>query len=275
MPEGPECFALARRLDGWLAGARISSVGVGGGRYGQHGLPVGFEEGGAIGGGHRTVASIRSKGKLIYWTLDDGSAILNTLGMSGMWHKQKSKHCDLWMCFDQPVGRDRRTHPLRMWFKDQLHFGTLKHVDALGLAKKLRELGADVLLEPGSEGAITPAGWEALCVKRSEWTFPKLLMNQKSVSGVGNYLKSEILFAARTSPLKTIGDCTDEQIDAVYEAVTTIPRRALETKLRLQLAIRGRFHMRVYRKKETEGFVVKRVKTSDNRTTHWVPELQV
>jgi formamidopyrimidine-DNA glycosylase len=178
------------------------------------------------------------------------------------------------MTFDQPAGRAGRDHPKRLWFKDQLHFGTLKLVNATELERKLGELGCDVLVGLGKEGALSPSQWESLCAKRASWTFPKLLMDQKSISGVGNYLKSEILFKARISPHRLISSCGDDELERVYEAVVTIPRWALETKLRMGLAIRGRFNMKIYRKKIVEGFVVKREKTSDNRTTHWVPELQ-
>ena len=43
MPEGPECYSLAYRLNKWLAGARIQSIEIIGGRYHNHGAPDGFE----------------------------------------------------------------------------------------------------------------------------------------------------------------------------------------------------------------------------------------
>ena len=46
----------------------------------------------------------------------------------------------------------------------------------------------------------------------SEKTLPEVLMNQKKISGVGNYLKSEILYASKISPYRLIKDLTDSEI---------------------------------------------------------------
>jgi endonuclease-8 len=266
MPEGPECHLLAQKLHRWLQGRYLTKVTVLGGRYEQHGAPIGID---SLSG--HTVRAVGVKGKLIYWILDSNIAILNTLGLSGTWHKSKSKHCDVQFNFER--SENTGDFPTRIWFKDQLHYGTLKIVTHDALEKKLRSLGWDCLRDPADEGhGLSTERWSAVCHKHPGWTFPKLLMSQNCVSGVGNYLKSEILYDARVSPHKSIGDCNDDELDRMYRAVTNIPRRAFETKLKRGVVVRGRFFMKVYRKKtDPEGNVVKREKTADNRITHWVP----
>ena len=224
--------------------------------------------------GKCTVKEVRSKGKLIYWVLDNDTIILNTLGLSGMWHKAKSKHCDVNFRFEHPAGRLAKDHPKKLWFKDQLHYGTLKAVTHSGLVKKLASIGADVLIQQGEVGALGHSEWKEMCAKKGEWTFPQLLMNQRWLSGIGNYLKSEILYDARISPLKLIKEASPDQIERLYQSIITIPRHALETKLKLGLAIRGRFRIKIYRKKSVGGAVVEKVKTADKRTTHWIPSVQ-
>jgi formamidopyrimidine-DNA glycosylase len=175
--------------------------------------------------------------------------------------------------FDFERSRTPSEFPGRIWFKDQLHYGTLKVVTHAELEKKLKSLGWDCIQDPDDpERGLSRERWRATCGKRPTWTFPKLLMNQSCISGVGNYLKSEILYDARVSPHKAIGECDDAELERVYTAVASLPRRAFETKLSRGVVIRGRFFMKVYRKKvDPQGNVVKREKTTDNRITHWVP----
>lgn len=268
MPEGPECCLLAQKLHKWVSDRRITMVTIIEGRYHQHGPPVGFER-----LKHATVQAVGAKGKLIYWILDNDTAILNTLGLSGTWHKSKSKHCGV--RFDFEKSTDPLNYPTHIWFKDQLHYGTLKVVTHADLQKKIRSLGWDCLKNPtDAEHGLTLERWKTVCGKHPSWTMPKLLMTQTCVSGVGNYLKSEILYDAQVSPHTKVNECTDEEIERIWSAVTRLPRHALDTKQGRGLVIRGRFRMKVYRKKtDPEGNVVKREKTTDNRMTHWVPAL--
>ena len=56
-----------------------------------------------------------------------------------------------------------------------------------------------------------------------------LLLDQRFLSGLGNYLRSEILFAARVHPSLRPVDCTVEQIDALAEMAIALPRQSYET----------------------------------------------
>jgi formamidopyrimidine-DNA glycosylase len=177
----------------------------------------------------------------------------------GKWCKSKTKHCDLHISFEI-----KDEHPTTLWFKDQMHYGTVSIVDYKGLEKKLKSLGWDCLKPETHERGLSFEKWTKLCEKKSSWTFPKLLMCQTCISGVGNYLKAEILYEARVSPHKKIGECTNEEKKRVYDCTIKIPKLALENG----------FKLKVYgKKKDAKGFVVKRDKTLDNRTTHWVSEI--
>lgn len=269
MPEGPECYIIAKRIEGWLLNRIIEKWTFTGGRYKTHGAPEGMGETSDLARGERTAIKIGCKGKLIWIKLDDNSFILNTLGMAGTWYKSKSKHCDVEVQLCQT-----KEKPRRIWFKDQRHFGTLRRVRYEEWRNKLAILGSDVLQEPGDEGFLTVGEWERLCQQYKEWTFPKLLMSQTHLSGIGNYLKSEILYEAKVSPWKKISNCTDEQLENVYAATVSIPRLALKTQLKLDCGTRGRFYKRIYMKKKVDGFIVTRELTDDKRTTHWIPSIQ-
>jgi hypothetical protein len=148
-----------------------------------------------------------------------------------------------------------------VYFSDQLHYGTLTvAVGKQALDKKLKTIGIDVL----DENHFTWEAFKTICNKNRQKTFVDLLMNQKHICGIGNYLKSEILYDSRASIASPICDYTEDQLLRVYQSCKSITRRCTFGKYRLQ----------VYgRRRDPDGHQVFRVKTSDKRTTHWVPKV--
>ncbi|MBK8902216.1 MAG: endonuclease VIII [Anaerolineaceae bacterium] len=57
-----------------------------------------------------------------------------------------------------------------------------------------------------------------------------LLLDQGSLAGLGNYLRSEVLFEARVHPDLRPVDCTAEQIVALAEAAVSLTRQSYRTK---------------------------------------------
>ena len=200
MPEGPECHIIGNKLHKILSGKKLLSVEILGGRYQKHGNPTGYDE--FTETSEITIEEIKVKGKLIYWKFSNGFYMLNTLGMSGGWRNSKSKHCDV------VVNYEKNGKSKSIYFKDQRHFGTLKFVQEAGMTKKLKQLGPDVL-----SVELTKDKWLSLCKKYGHWTMPKLIMNQGKISGIGNYLKCEVLYMARISPIdQKYGDISERKI---------------------------------------------------------------
>ncbi|MEP0916104.1 endonuclease VIII [Leptolyngbya sp. DQ-M1] len=59
---------------------------------------------------------------------------------------------------------------------------------------------------------------------------PILLLDQHFLGGLGNYLRSEILFVARVYPVLRSIDCSDNQIHALAQAVLTVTQQSYQTK---------------------------------------------
>ncbi|MEL6822157.1 MAG: endonuclease VIII [Calditrichota bacterium] len=57
-----------------------------------------------------------------------------------------------------------------------------------------------------------------------------LLLDQKFLAGVGNYLRSEILYVAGVHPSMRPKDCTEEQLDKLAEAALNLTRQSYKTK---------------------------------------------
>ena len=72
------------------------------------------------------IEKINCKGKFIYWNLSGQSSIISTLGMSGAWQFQPSKHSGL--KFDLLINHQGIEIREVIYFNDVRHFGTVKRV---------------------------------------------------------------------------------------------------------------------------------------------------
>ena len=263
MPEGPQCKLTSIRLHTQLSDRPLKDIIIRGGRYKKCGPPSGLPElVQALADRNVRIDRVGGKGKLIYFVLSNGSVILNTLGLSGSWTHTCQKHCDVEFVYSETK---------RIWFKDQLHYGTLKVTDMKGLASKLSQLGPDIVLGPSE---LSLELWKTMCEKHRTWQITKLLMSQNKISGIGNYLKAEILYAARIAPECTIEDIPEDALMRLHEQIVGIPNRVLLGKLKRR-GSSGRYIMKVYgKKKDPGGNPVTRTKTADGRVSHWAPAIQ-
>ena len=91
----------------------------------------------------------------------------------------------------------------------------------------LRKLGPD-LLEASVTVPQVAARLMADEFRRRRLT--SLLLDQGFLAGLGNYLRSEVLFVARVHPSLRPLDCTEEQIEALAEAAVSLTRQSYETR---------------------------------------------
>jgi len=111
----------------------------------------------------------------------------------------------------------------------------------------------------------------------------KALMNQRIISGVGNYIKSESLYRAGISPYHDIKDIPVEKLENLCFWIKAICRKSYEqggATLATYTDMDNNpgnfvFSFNVYRKeKDPLGNPVIHAVTPDGRMTHWVPEIQ-
>jgi endonuclease-8 len=274
MPEGPECHIIAYRLGNMLRGHQLVQVDVL-----ATDIPTAPPFNSALAARPATATQVAAKGKLIYATFDNGFTMLSTLGLQGNWSTSGGSHTRLAIRI-----RDQFHNEKRIFYCDALNYGTLKFIRTdPQLRNKLNLLGPDVVTAsqaPDGYGECTLAWWLDLCKKKGEWTFPKLLMKQNYLAGLGNYLKAEALYQSRNSPLLLIKDFSLERQQAVLDAVLDVVRRsygwkAHQAKMPGHSAPVPQYRHRVYNQGvDPEGNRVERAKTDDGRTTHWVPAMQ-
>ena len=132
-----------------------------------------------------------NKGKFCWIEFEKGWSLWVTFGLTGRFKFECEDHCHIY--FD--MGKSGH-----FYYKDMRNFGTLKACQCDDeLEKKLDGLGVDPL-----EEAITAEylmGKVARMISDPE--IGKVMIDKQSfVAGIGNYMRAEILYWSRISPLE-------------------------------------------------------------------------
>jgi len=278
MPEGPEVTIVAENLNKLLKNKYIHSYQLtDNGRYRKKGPDNCIPFGDSL---PLKVMKVENKGKLIFFTFTDGKKefyMLNTLGMSGVWHKQTGKHtCFVFEYSSSKEGVKKE----KIYFIDQRHFGTIKFLTSKeDLEKKLKDIGPDML----NDSKMSLELFKERMMKYKHWNLVKALMCQKIISGIGNYLKSESLYHAKISPLLKVEDLSEDQFYQLYQSirlkiVSSYNDGGVSVKNFSDIDDKkGQYHFsfEVYGKKEDKfGNKVERVVLADKRSTFYVPKIQ-
>ena len=272
MPEGAEVRIISEGLSQKVGLRKIVNIVPISGRYTKSQIPglemirEKIQSDGAV-----KVTGIGVKGKLIFWMLSNEMFLLNTLGMTGTWSKDRN-HKHARVRFDFNEGEP-------IFFVDTRNFGTIKIIKGKRkFLEKLQSLGPDMLND-----SVSFEKFSSSLDKKPHWTVAKSLMTQSVVSGVGNYVKAESLYRAKISPHRLVGSLSTKEISDLHTAVRDVLRQAynsrgaslkdykdtdgLEGSASLEFMVYGL-------KKDPFGHKVIKEKTDDGRTTHWVPDVQ-
>lgn len=267
MPEGVEVKIITEQLDNFCSAKIIKNFEIIGGRY-KSNLPEGylkFQKKLPI-----RVLSVQCKGKFIFWSLAQNWFIFNTLGMTGEWSKNSSKHSVAKVQIDTD----------ELYFNDTRHFGSLKFVkdldNGLKIGNKLISLGPDLLSNPPSLELFDN-------ILDCNKPLPEILMNQNKLSGIGNYIKAETLYLAKLSPWRLGNSLSLSELQNLYNAIQTVMKKSYELGGATLATYKnfegnaGKFakEFSVYGKViDPNGLPVLKELTKDKRTTHWVKEIQ-
>lgn len=282
MPEKPEAQIIADRLEARLAGRII--VGI----LSLHGfdLPRWAEVQAKL---PATVGQVFSRGKkvIFYLIASDGSPIylVTSLGMTGKWLYFRTSSARFVMEFypNETATRTVNGHEIReVCFDDQRRFGGIEVAfNPPGLQAILSTVGADWLLDD-----ISPQYWLAVvgCGAYDRWAITKFLMEQSIFAGVGNYLKSEILYCAQVHPTRKIGSLSAEERLRIFTTARYIVRESYEARgFTIESFLSsdgemGQYQARVYRRTSDQyGYVVKHEilpGSGPRQVTWWVDEIQ-
>jgi formamidopyrimidine-DNA glycosylase len=146
------------------------------------------------------------------------------------------------------------------------------------LLDKLSNVGPDML-----NTDVKYSEFRDRLYRRPEKNICKALMDQKVISGVGNYIKSEALYRAGISPHRKINEIPEHKLESLCDWIKAICRKSYEqggATLATYTDMDNNhgdfvFSFNVYRKDlDPVGNKVIHETTPDGRMTHWVPEIQ-
>ena len=181
------------------------------------------------------VLSVDSKGKFMYITLENEYMIGVTLGLTGGWFYEKAKSKKLIHGLD--TGRfhdkDQVDNYLKnarnninvefifkdgtLCFYDQLSYGTIKIFTSQDdLDKKLSKIGLD-LMDPGTTFEMF---YEQIIKEKNDDRYiANVLVDQKLISGIGNYLRADSLYLSKISPFRKVKNISEKELESLYENI--------------------------------------------------------
>jgi formamidopyrimidine-DNA glycosylase len=285
MPEGPEVLTLTNSLNNFLKDKTIVSIILEEKDYfnPKHlNLPL-------------KIVSVKCKGKQIYFHLlpvtaldmlvqdekeekDHDVYLTNHLMMSGGWSLDsngKYKKITFKLLNDNNEAEE-------IYFTDVRKFATFQI---------LNKTGIDELLNSLEDGFVGDHIISLEKFRKNIKNIPRkgltvALMDQRSIcSEIGNYLLSEILFAARIHPDKKCKNLTDDDIKTLYDKAKEIIENSYKLKgvsIKDYVDLdgtKGKYqdYLQVYGKKtvKVEGIVFNiKNKSKNGRTVWFVEELQ-
>jgi len=282
MPEGPEVKVIVDGLNNVLKNKYIKSIEITPNSRYRNKAPNGFNDFKDFILNKKTdsdtnnnpkILKVNCKGKFIYFEIEGGWYIFNRLGMSGIWSHNKGKHTSLILTYSSQ--QKNQTKNKDIFFIDQRHFGIFEFTNKKSiLNQKLNSIGPDLLNDN-----ITYSQFETIILNHQKKNICKVLMDQSIFSGIGNYLKSEILYEAHIHPLTNINQLSPQKLKLLFNTSRKLIRAsylAQGTSLRHYKnveSVKGQFEfqLKVYqRKQDPDGNPVKRIMTPDKRSTFFV-----
>jgi formamidopyrimidine-DNA glycosylase len=281
MPEGPEIRTICSALAPIIVGSRLGAI-----RWSDKSKKHKLFDNYRLLSLPCTIQAITCRGKKIVFFLEGPAFLTSTLGMSGRWCWDKGNNSHLWLELDIGI----------LWYDDARRFGNLElwfDYSAM-IAKLTKEIGPDLLLyslqiggflleeEKSHETIDLPSWLSVINDKRlGKWPVCRFLLEQKYFSGIGNYLKCEILYRARIAPNRILACLTQEEATRLWEeALDTIRESYLAGGLTISTywdpnGNRGSFYPKVYnRTRDDDGSPVIKGSYGDGRSTYWCPSVQ-
>ena len=199
-------------------------------------------------------------GKNIFLSLSKKNNLHIHLGMTGSFTFKKQKHNHL--SFSTPNGK--------IFFNDIRRFGFVNIVSNETISMKFNKK-IDIL----NDNYDISTHINLLNNISSNLEICKILLNQKFFPGIGNYLKSEILFALKIHPnrkWKTIKKNRYKDICFFTQKITTEAYKKGGAELRdfKNPNSKSNFILKIYGRDKTDNDLnVKKIKSKDNRTSFY------
>ncbi len=249
MPELPEVTWMVDKINKKFKGCLLKRIKVVSGRYMNREIKDIDIFKRAI------IDKIENKGKFIYLVLHNGVTIWITLGLSGILTEHKDEYTRIKFTTDCGY----------FYLNDMRNFGTISFNSVKSLEKKLKRLGPDPLHEKFPFKKFK----ERYTKQKQNQKIGDVLLKQDFVSGIGNYLRAEILYRARVSPHCKLRDISESYLKKIHALIYSVVKESYKYQTKHGLHT---YNFNVYRKRfDPKGKPVIGEPFKNNRTMWWVP----
>lgn len=271
MPEGPEIKFYYEHMKSFK-GKTLKSIEILSGRYIKN--PLGNIYNNLLHQLPLKINDIGVKGKAIWWKLSNGYGIVFTHGMTGGWVFNNNNNNDIYSngWFNKKYNRIKfKINKNVFYFNDMRSFGTFQIYKTEELFnKKLESIGPSILEKPSKEIVYKKL------FRNPNKEIGIALMEQKKISGIGNYLRADILWKSKISPHRLIKSLSDDEKEILYKNMIKIPMKHYKYMMKynqLYPNSRDNIFLVYFKDKDPYGNKVIREKLG-YRTIHWVPSVQ-
>ena len=289
MPELPEVETIKRGLETAIIHQRITGVEVLWRK--SFDVPEDLVRQAVTGS---RIKALRRRAKVLIWDLDNGYSLLFHLKMTGqlvLTDGSETLFAGGHPTESMLAGRlpDRSTRVIfilesseRIYFNDQRKFGWIKltATDEVEQDALLSRLGPEPL-----SGDFTIAGFKAELRSHKGSPVKAVILDQSTVSGVGNIYADESLHLANIHPARLAGSLSEAEAKRLHQAIITIIALGVEhggtSFAHFVNAMRGKGdylqHARVFRRDGQPcpvcGTVIEKTRVA-GRGTHFCPKCQ-
>jgi DNA-formamidopyrimidine glycosylase len=259
MPERVEVQIMIENLNKLFKGRILKSITICTGRYVKHGKPHDF-----LKFKRKLPLKIKQfnvKGKFIWINFINSDWIITiTLGLTGHFkYNEDGKYCRYQFTTDNG----------KFTMDDMRNFGTLSFSDNKEkLDKKLKSIGIDIFT---TEFKLKQ--FKTIIKKQKAGKLIGIfLLEQKYISGIGNYLRSDILYNASISPFRIVSFLSDNDIKKLFYSIIKIVGKSYKIQKKNGL---HSYPFLVYKQKKTKKLENVSHDMIGKRFIYWVPNRQI
>jgi formamidopyrimidine-DNA glycosylase len=303
MPEIVEIKKYCDLIKKYCINKKVKTIKILKGRYKKHGKFDGYNDFNKE--LPLKIVDVNSKGKFIYITFEKDFTLYCTLGLSGGWtYKKKDSNTykfpevlEFLNIKNENAIEEYRDTSLEhlniefifekgsLYFFDTLSYGTISvSNDKTKLEKKLKSLGPDIMDEDLTYEMFNEQINKKVNLNKK---IGNVLVNQKIISGIGNYLRADILWIAKISPHRLVKNLENIELKHIFQASRDLTWGDYDIKEGKKLKIISkkpllphnfkRDFFVYYEDEDINGNKIKKEELyegSQKRMIYWVPDVQ-
>lgn len=181
------------------------------------------------------VLNVQSKGKFMYIELENNIFIGSTLGLTGGWFYRSNNSKKIihglnnnnqYALYDKEKAKQYITRALNhlniefkftkgiLYYYDQLSFGTISiYKNIKEIEKKLSTIGLDIM---NIETTFETFKEKITLPKNINKPIGNVLVNQKNIAGIGNYLRADAMWLSKVSPFRLVKQLNNKELYDLY-----------------------------------------------------------